>query len=44
MGIFGYEKKTLNEIALVEMMTIDGVIKARKSIIKKLIKTGRYND
>ena len=44
MGIFGYEKKTLDEIALVEMMTIDGVIKARKSIIKKLIKAGRYND
>lgn len=44
MGIFGYEKKTLNEIALVEMMTVDGVIKARKSIIRKLIKTGRYND
>lgn len=44
MGVFGYEKKTLDEIALVEMMTIDGVIKARKSIIKKLIKTGRYND
>lgn len=34
MGVFGYEKKTLDEIALVEMMTIDGVIKARKSIIK----------
>ena len=44
MGVFGYEKKTLDEIALVEMMTIDGVIKARKSIIKKLIKTGKYND
>ncbi len=44
MGVFGYEKKTLDEIALVEMMTIDGVIKARKSIIKKLIKLGRYND
>lgn len=44
MGVFGYEKKTLDEIALVEMMTIDGVIKARKSIIRKLIKSGRYND
>lgn len=44
MGVFGYKKKTLDEIALVEMMTIDGVIKARKSIIKKLIKTGKYND
>ena len=44
MGVFGYEKKTLDEIALVEIMTIDGVIKARKSIIRKLIKTGRYND
>ncbi|MGN0455957.1 MAG: hypothetical protein ACI4F2_03785 [Acutalibacteraceae bacterium] len=43
-SVFGYEKKTLDEIALVEMMTIDGVIKARKSIIRKLIKTGRYND
>lgn len=44
MGVFGYEKKTLDEVALVEMMTIDGVIKARKAIIKKLIKTGKYND
>lgn len=44
MGVFGYEKKTLDEIALVEMMTIDGVIKARKSIIRKLIKSGHYND
>lgn len=44
MGVFGYEKKTLDEIALVEMMTIDGVVKARKSIIRKLIKTGKYND
>lgn len=44
MGVFGYEKKTLDEIALVEMMTIDGVIKARKSIIRKLIKTGHYDD
>lgn len=44
MGVFGYKKKTLDEIALVEMMTIDGVIKARKSIIKKLIKTGRCTD
>lgn len=43
-GVFGYEKKTLDEIALVEMMTVDGVIKARKSIIRKLIKSGRYND
>jgi malonyl CoA-acyl carrier protein transacylase len=44
MGVFGYEKKTLDEVALVEMMTIDGVIKARKAIIKKLIKTGKYHD
>lgn len=44
MGVFGYEKKTLDEIALVEMMTIDGVIKARKAIIKKLIKTGAFNN
>ncbi len=44
MGVFGYDKKTLAEIALVEMMTVDGVIKARKSIIRKLIKTGKYND
>ena len=44
MGVFGYEKNTLDEVALVEMMTIDGVIKARKAIIKKLIKTGKYHD
>ena len=37
MGVFGYEKKTLDEIALIEMMTIGGVIKARISIIMKLI-------
>ena len=38
LGVFGYEKKKLNEIALIEMMTVDGIIKARKAIIKKLIK------
>lgn len=37
MGVFGYEKKTLDEIALIEMMTTGGVIKARISIIMKLI-------
>ena len=44
MGVFGYEKKTLDEVALVEMMTIDGVIKARKAIIKKLIKTVKITE
>lgn len=43
MGVFGYEKKTLDEVALVEMMTIDGVIKARKLLLK-VNKTGKYHD
>lgn len=37
-GVFGYEKKTLDEIALEEMMKIDGVEKAKNAALKRLKK------
>lgn len=36
MGVFGYRRKTLDEIALTEMLTVDGVIKARDAAIRKI--------
>lgn len=35
-GVFGYEKKTLDEIALEEMIKIDGVEKAKSAALKRL--------
>jgi len=35
-GIFGYEKKTLDELAFEEMMTVDGVFKAKETALKRL--------
>ena len=35
-GVFGYEKKTLDEIAFEEMMKIDGVEKAKNAALKRL--------
>jgi DNA-directed RNA polymerase sigma subunit (sigma70/sigma32) len=37
-GVFGYEKKTLDEIAFEEMMKIDGVEKAKNAALKRLKK------
>ena len=37
MGIFGFEKKSTKSIALKEMLTMDGVIKARKAAEQKLM-------
>lgn len=36
--VFGYEKKTLDEIAFEEMMKIDGVEKAKNVALKRLKK------
>ena len=36
MGVFGYRRKTLDEIALTEMLTVDGVTKARDAAIRKI--------
>ena len=36
MGVFGFAKQPLDRIALKEEMTVDGVIKARQSAIRKL--------
>ena len=41
-GVFGYEKKTLDEIACEEMMKPDGVEKAKKAALKRLKK--KYPD
>jgi len=38
-GLFGMKRKSLTEIAKEELLTVDGVIKARKSIVRKLKKT-----
>ena len=35
-GVFGYEKKALDEIALEEMIKIDGVEKAKSAALKRL--------
>ena len=35
-GVFGYEKKSLDDIAFEETMKIDGVEKAKKNAIRKL--------
>jgi len=37
-GVFGYEKKTLDEIAFEEMMKIDGVEKAKSAALERLKK------
>lgn len=37
-GVFGYEKKTLDEIAFEEMMKIDGVEKAKNAALERLKK------
>ena len=36
LGVFGYEWKSLDEIAMNEMLTTDGVIKARNAAIRKM--------
>lgn len=41
-GVFGYEKKTLDEIAFDEMMKIDGVEKAKNAALERLKK--KYPD
>lgn len=35
-GIFGYDKKTLDDLAFEEMMTVDGVFKAKEKALKRL--------
>lgn len=35
-GIFGYEKKTLDELAFEEMMTPDGMFKAKETALRRL--------
>lgn len=35
-GAFGYEKLTLDEIALQELLTVDGVVKVRKNALQHL--------
>jgi RNA polymerase sigma factor (sigma-70 family) len=35
-GLFGYKKMTLDEIAFEEELTVDGVIKARKTALRKM--------
>ena len=35
-GIFGYRKQKLQEIALEEILTEDGVVKARKAAIRRI--------
>lgn len=35
-GIFGYKRQKLQEIALEEILTEDGVVKARKAAIQRL--------
>ncbi len=36
LGVFGYERKSLDEIAMDEMLTTDGVIKARNAAIRRI--------
>lgn len=42
-GLFGYKQKGLDALSLEQMMTVDGIIKARKAALRKMKENYSYS-